>query len=60
MLSSVAPPTIDSKTEHIIYKSSQILNEELGMDVWSAPAKYILWLTYDLIDEKVSFVEFLN
>ena len=42
MLSSVAPPTIDSKTEHIIHKSSQILNEELGMDVWSAPAKYIL------------------
>nr|CAH0110003.1 unnamed protein product [Daphnia galeata] len=40
LLSSVAPPTIDSKTEHIIHKSSQILNEELGMDVWSAPAKW--------------------
>lgn len=43
MLSSVAPPTVDTKTERIIHKSSQILYEEIPpSDIWSAPAKYIL------------------
>nr|SVE85451.1 EOG090X04W0 [Daphnia pulicaria] len=41
MLSSVAPPTVDTKTERIIHKSSQILYEEIPpSDIWSAPAKW--------------------
>lgn len=53
MLSSVAPPTVDTKTERIIHKSIQILYEEIGTDIWSAPAKYISRTAIDFIEEKL-------
>nr|SVE73512.1 EOG090X04W0 [Daphnia atkinsoni] len=39
-VSSAAPPTFESKTERVILKPSQILNEEVDADIWSAPAKW--------------------